>query len=454
MAAARVPSRLGFVSTRGAGPVGLAEALYAGLAPDGGLFLPASAVRLGRNLGAATFQDTSAGVADALLEELRPMAGEAARAAIDFPVPLVELAPDTYVLELFHGPSCAFKDVGARFMAQLMHRVPPPGDRGGTPRRHHAGAGSAGHTVLVATSGDTGGAVASAFAGRKGCRVVALFPNKGISEGQRRQMTTLAGNVTAVAVRGTFDDCQRLAKEAFADSDLSARHRLTSANSINIGRLLPQIFYYVHASCLFERPPRFVVPSGNLGNLCAGLLALAAGAPMAGLVAACNANDAFRRYLAGEKSSKEARSRPTPSSAMDVAWPSNLERIRSMYPDLAELRRYATAVSVSDEDTIDCMARSARRGYLLDPHGAVGVRAHELTPAPEKTPTVILATAHPAKFPETVWRATGQRPLAPPSLERALAGEERWIETEAELDALASVLACGSSLRGGRWRRS
>ena len=279
------------------------------------------------------------------------------------------------MLELFHGPSHAFKDVGARFMARAMAELA-------------AAEGPA--TVLVATSGDTGGAVAAAFHGVEPYRVVVMFPENGISERQRRQMTTLGGNVQAVAVRGTFDDCQRMAKEAFADAELRERCGLTSANSINIGRLLPQAFYYVHAAALLgwdAHPATFVVPSGNLGNLCAGLLAHRAGMPASGFVAALNPNRAFADYL------ESGRSGPTTSvrsfsNAMDVGDPSNLERIRWLYEDdAAALRADVRAVSVSDEDTLSCIREVHRRtGYLLDPHTAVAWRAMERASGPETGP--------------------------------------------------------------------
>lgn len=326
----------GFTTTRGAAPVDLAEAIFRGLAPDGGLYVPSVVPDL---VATASVPDlSSAGEAD-----LRPIARWAApllfpsqppnmldrvvERAFPFSVPVVEVEPGRFVLELFHGPTHAFKDVGARFMAALMGEL----DEAPHPPR----------TVLVATSGDTGGAVADAFHGMPGYRVVVLFPRVGVSERQRRQMTTLGDNVHALSVEGTFDDCQRMVKGAFADADLASRYRLTSANSINIARLLPQLFYYLHAAHRMTAWPQrsmsgetagptFVVPSGNLGNLCAGLLARAAGMPARGFVAATNANRAFADFLAG--SPFEPRpSVVTSSSAMDVGDPSNLERIRWLH---------------------------------------------------------------------------------------------------------------------------
>jgi len=416
-----------FISTRGSGPVSLSDALFAGLAPDGGLYVPTELppfppmpqhvdglADVGRWVAPALFAETDPALID------RVVTG-----AFDFPLPLVEVEQDVHVLELFHGPTHAFKDVGARFMARLMAEL----DTGGATR-----------TVLVATSGDTGSAVAHAFHGLPGYRVIVLFPLNGVSARQRRQMTTLGGNVHALAVHGTFDDCQRMTKEAFNDPDLKAEHRLTSANSINVGRLLPQSFYYVYAAARLgwdHRPPRFVVPSGNLGNLSGGLLAQRCGMPNRGFVAALNVNRGFADFLA--EGTFEARSSiPTYSSAMDVGDPSNLERIRWLYPDdLSGLRRDVTGVSVSDDDTKECIRRVYERtGYVLDPHTAVGWLAHEARPAPAGTPSVVLATAHPAKFPEVVEEAIGRTVPLPPGIAAVMDAEEQMEEISADLASL------------------
>jgi threonine synthase len=420
-----------FISTRGGEAVSLQEALFQGLAPDGGLYVP---TRIGRLTPpprpVRALADTARWIAPCLLGDTDPSIVErVVERALDFPAPLVELEPGLHVLELFHGPTHAFKDVGARFMASLMAELDPGGGR---------------RTVLVATSGDTGSAVAHAFHGLEGYRVVVLFPKAGVSERQRRQMTTLGGNVRALAVRGTFDDCQRLAKEAFRNDELRLRHRLTSANSINVGRLLPQSFYYAHAAALFgwsARPVRFVVPSGNLGNLCAGLLARRAGMPASGFVAALNANRAFADFLA--RGSFEPRpSVSTFSSAMDVGDPSNLERIRWLYrDDMEALRRDVRTISVSDEDTKACIGDVYRRtGYMLDPHSAVGVAAHERVAGEGGSPSVVLATAHPAKFPEVVEEAIGRTVPLPPGIAAVMERSEHVEEVAAKLDALARAL--------------
>lgn len=423
----------GFTTTRGGPTVPLEEALFRGLAPDGGLFVPAS-------LSPLTWPPPSSPGAE---DDVRPLSRWAVPAlfpstprsllsgvvdrSLDFPIPLREVERGVRVLELFHGPTHAFKDVGARFMAALMAALDP--DPSGA------------RTVLVATSGDTGGAVASAFHGMDRYRVVALFPRDGISERQRRQMTTLGGNVHAVAVRGTFDDCQRMVKTAFADRALADRHRLTSANSINVGRLLPQTLYYLHATHLLSSSPHFVVPAGNLGNLCAGLLAARAGMPAAGFTAATNENRGFVDYLAGE-AFEPRPSVATTSSAMDVGDPSNLERIRWLYGgDDQAVRRAVRGVSVSRPEVSRCIADlHERTGYVADPHTAVAYAAATGQNATTDAPVVVLATAHPAKFPETVEAAIGREVPLPPGLLETREREEKMRDIGATAPALVDVL--------------
>lgn len=426
-----------FISTRGGPSVPFREALLQGLAPDGGLYVPQSVPALGEPPAperAADFAGTARWAARALLGDAvdAGVSDQVVTAALDFPIPLVEVAPGVHVMELFHGPSLAFKDVGARFMARAMAALSDDA----TPR-----------TVLVATSGDTGGAVAAAFHGVTPYRVVALFPKDGISERQRRQMTTLGDNVVAVAVDGTFDDCQRLAKGAFADAELRLRCGLTSANSINIGRLIPQAFYYIHAARLLgwgAAPATFVVPSGNLGNLCAGLVARAAGMPVRGFVAATNRNRVFPDYL-DSGSFSAVPSVPTVSNAMDVGDPSNLERIRWLFgDDVAALRHVVRGTWVSDEDTRACIGRvAARSGYVLDPHAAVGWQAMERLRTDGDGPWVVLATAHPCKFPEVVEQATGVSIDVPEALASRLARPEHVVHVGAEAGALRELLLRG-----------
>jgi threonine synthase len=422
-----------FVSTRGGRTVSFAQALMRGLAPDGGLYVPAPLDPLGGGRPPAErgFTATAVWAAERMLGDALPpdVLERVVADALDFPVPLVEVEDDVHVLELFHGPSLAFKDVGARFMARAMAALPEAANAA---------------TILVATSGDTGGAVAAAFHRVEPFRVCVLFPRSGISERQRRQMTTLGDNVTAVSVDGTFDDCQRLAKDAFADEPLRVHCGLTSANSINVGRLFPQAFYYIHAAALLgwgERPATFVVPSGNLGNLCAGLLAHRAGMPARGFVAALNANRAFADYLEGG-TVRAQPSKSTLSNAMDVGDPSNLERIRWLYgEDVGALSRDVRATSTDDEHTRSCIADVyARTGYVMDPHTAVGWVGMDAATRAGTGPKVLLSTAHPAKFPEVVERATGLELALPETLATRMAGPERVVHLSAERSALRELL--------------
>jgi threonine synthase len=336
---------------------------------------------------------------------------EIVREAFDFPVPLVPLAPlapesdsRLFALELFHGPSLAFKDFGARFLAAVLARLPSRRPR----------------TVLTATSGDTGAAVAAAFWGRPGCRAAVLYPAGRISPLQERQVACLGGNVLALAVEGTFDDCQRLVKACFADPELSAELCLTSANSINVARLLAQILYYFEAAAQLRRlapgagPPVIAVPSGNFGNLCAGLYARELGLPAAGFVAATNANRTVPDYLDG------GRYQPRPgiatlSNAMDVGDPSNWERIVHLYGrDREALRRALRWGSQDDRATVEVLRRLWAKGYRADPHGAVACGVLESALRPGET-GIFLATAHPAKF-QAALAAYGLEPPLPPAL--------------------------------------
>jgi threonine synthase len=424
-----------FVSTAGAGPpVDLATAVFAGPAPDGGLYLPES-------LPAAdpeVFSDPSLSVAERSARLLAPFLGDLDAGtltqllaeALDFPLPLVELEDGIHVLELFHGPTLAFKDVGARTLARLIAALRGDDDRE--------------VTVLVATSGDTGGAVAHAFAGVAGTRVAVLYPSGRISPLQEKQIATLGGNVLALAVEGGFDDCQRLVRQVFGDRGLACEMRLTSANSINVGRLLPQMVYYAHAAARLA-PARvlFSVPSGNFGNLTAGLMAHRMGMPAAGFVAATNVNDVVPAYLETGVFTPRP-SVPTMSSAMDVGDPSNLARIRALYgDDPAAIRRDVTAASFDDDATAGAIHDvAARTGYLLDPHTAVGYLGlrRTLKERGGGGPGILLATAHPAKFLEQVEPILG-RPLAVPEpLARCMDRPIRSHQIAAQLGALAGLL--------------
>ena len=423
------------------------EALFLGQAPDGGLFVPAALSRMLDEDRAGLLDATFPGRAFVAARHF--LGGEVeddllravVHDALDFPVPLREIEPGVHMLELCHGPTHAFKDVGARFMARMMSALRD--DSG--PRV----------TILAATSGDTGGAVADAFFQVPGVSVVVLYPLGKVSPRQEAQFSTLGGNVTAVTVRGTFDDCQRLVRQAFADPSLNTALSLTSANSINIGRLLPQTFYYMHAWAELARPAPdaqlvFSVPSGNFGNLTAGLMARhALGMSRARFVAATNENSVVPEYLAGHGYNPRP-SIATISSAMDVGDPSNFRRILHLFggggadggasPDA--LHRTLSGSSWTDRETRDCIGDLwARRGIAIDPHTAVGLLGlrHELRQRPGAC-GVVLATAHPAKFAETVEPLIGETLPIPPGIARVMNRPRHSIPIAPELDALRELL--------------
>jgi len=336
--------------------------------------------------------------------------------AINFPVKLVSLSPGLHILELFHGPTLAFKDFGARFMARLMG--------------YFVRGESRPLTVLVATSGDTGSAVAHGFLGVPGIRVVILYPSKRISEAQEKQFTTLGENITALEVAGTFDDCQRLVKQAFSDVELNKTAFLTSANSINIGRLLPQMFYHVAAyrQLPVASVPLIVsVPSGNFGNLTAGIFAKRIGLPVSKFIASTNVNDVVPQYL------RSGRFCPRPatatySNAMDVGNPNNFPRLLDLCRGRLEyVQKEIWGRAATDQETLcEMKAVHERFGYLPDPHTAVGVfcwEAYKLEHA-EPAQGLVLATAHPAKFADVVMKAIGNAPQLPERLAAYLKREK------------------------------
>ncbi len=399
------------------------EAVLRGLAKDGGLYVPAEIPMLERGfferLPQLSFPELCVEVARLYLEgeiaddALRQLIAE----SMNFPVPLVSLSPQLHVLELFHGPTLAFKDFGARFMARVMG--------------HFVRESSRELTVLVATSGDTGSAVAHGFLGVPGIRVVVLYPSGRVSEAQERQFTTLGENITALEVAGAFDDCQRLAKQAFADAELNEKLFLTSANSINIARLIPQTFYYYAALAQLaqtELPVVVSVPSGNFGNLTAGLMAKRAGLPVSQFIAATNINDVVPEFLRSGTFHPRP-SQQTLSNAMDVGNPSNFARLVDLYEnDVGALRRDLWGCGFTDEETLRAMKSVHERfGYLADPHTAVGLLGFETFLKQHSAPCrgIVLATAHPAKFPDVVARATGVTPALPERLAACLARSKR-----------------------------
>ena len=425
------------VSTGGESPAAdVRTALIQGLAPDGGLYLPERMDPIDASILAGllgqSFSVVSRVVARHLLGSTIPPADldRIVDAALNFEVPLVALSDDLYVLELFHGPTLAFKDVGARFMAQLMGYLNSEDE--------------APLTILAATSGDTGSAVAQAFFGVPGIRTVILFPKDKVTPLQERQFSTLGGNVHVLEVEGTFDDCQRLVKSAFSDPTLRDAVRLSSANSINIGRLLPQIFYYFYAAAQLptETAPLFSVPSGNFGNLTAGLMAKRLGLASRGFVAVTNVNDVVPEYLRTGVV-RPRPSTPTISNAMDVGNPSNLARILALYDgDVDRLRKDLIGSVHDDEETRDCIRRVYRRtGYVLDPHSAVGYLGVEAgRQAFGEGPCVVLCTAHPVKFREAVEPAIGSSVPVPERLAACLEAERHVTPIPPEISTLRDVL--------------
>ena len=392
----------------------LRGAVLRGLAPDGGLYMPAE---IARHSPEELEEFRGLPFTEVCFRVVRPFATpdvpdevlwQIVSEAINFPVKLVSLSPGLHILELFHGPTLAFKDFGARFMARLMGYFV----RGETRALK----------VLVATSGDTGSAVAHGFLGVPGIRVVILYPSKRISEAQEKQFTTLGENITALEVAGTFDDCQRLVKQAFSDAELNNRAWLTSANSINIGRLLPQMFYHVAAyrQLPVASVPLIVsVPSGNFGNLTAGIFAKRIGLPVAKYVASTNANDVVPEYLrTGEFHPRAAQA--TFSNAMDVGNPNNFPRLLDLCRNRLEyVQKEIWGHGATDEETLAAMKMLHDKfGYIADPHTAVGMLGWEAYKSqhPEPSQGLVLATAHPAKFADIVMKAIGTAPPLPDRL--------------------------------------
>lgn len=388
-----------------------AEAMTRSLAPDGGLYVPETLpvfADVDRLLGRRWLERSIEILIRLLGDEVEPEAiAGVARDAFDFPVPVVQVEEDVWSLELFHGPSLAFKDFGARFLARML-------------RPQHEGP----LTILTATSGDTGAAVASAFWRVPNIRAVILYPEGRVSPLQERQFAALGENVLALAVEGSFDDCQTLAKACFADSELSADLGLTSANSINIARLLAQTLYYFEAVAALrlqglEDPPVISVPSGNFGNLCAGLYAQRMGLPVRIFVAATNTNTTVPDFL----ETGEYHPRPsiaTLSNAMDVGAPSNWERIHHLFDgNLQAIRQALRWGSLDDEATRAAIRDLDSRGHLVDPHGAVAYAVLRNALRSGET-GVFLATAHPAKFKEALEPVLGRDIPLPASLSRLL----------------------------------
>ncbi|NQT57480.1 MAG: threonine synthase [Bacteroidetes bacterium] len=419
-----------FISTRvkentPTASVHASAAILKGLAPDGGLYVPKTFPQLSQDIldGAMSYQDTAYHVLkpffenDPLENDLKSVCDQ----AFDFPVPLHWYNNSQAVLELFHGPTAAFKDFGARFLAGAMEKL--------------IAQDNSTLTILVATSGDTGGAVASAYYGKKDIKVKVLFPEGRVSDRQEKQLTCWGGNVEAYAVHGAFDDCQRMVKEAFMNQELSRQWNLTSANSINLGRLLPQAVYYVYTAIEYQKKtgvkPVFVIPSGNVGNSIGAHWAKAMGAPVERIVLAVNANKTIPDYLnSGRYEPRESIA--TLANAMDVGDPSNMERLRYLFPKIEDMRGHVTSFSVSDDQILSSIGDVWEDfHYVVCPHTAAGefVRRNFV---PEKH-SIVVATAHPAKFETIVEPVVGQQIPIP----EALAG---ILEKEGHAEVIAPIM--------------
>lgn len=404
------------VSTRNPGlRVSLKEAVMTGLPPDNGLYMPVEIPQLPASFfqeaHSWSFEKMSFEVARHLMAGALPeeVLESVVYGALGFDAPLVHPGTDQVsFLELFHGPTLAFKDFGARFMARLMG--------------HYVQDEKRELVILTATSGDTGGAVAAGFHQTPGIRVVVLYPEGKVSPLQEKQIAALGGNIHALRVSGSFDDCQALVKQAFLDEELRTQRWLTSANSINIARLIPQSFYYFRAWQQTDPDSRlaFVVPSGNFGNLTAGLFAARMGLPVSGFVAATNANDVVPVYLrTGEFQPRPSTA--TLSNAMDVGNPSNFARMAYIFQnDVQAMGEELSGYAYSDSQTLEAITGLWQTyGYLADPHTAVGyLAAREWASAHPGLRAAVLATAHPAKFIETVATAIGGDIALPPELSR------------------------------------
>ena len=424
-----------YYSTNGQAPsADLRKAVVKGLAEDRGLYMPERIKRLPDAFFESmdSFVEVAQVVADAFFGEdvpadvLRRIVAE----TLSFDCPVREVEPDIYALELFHGPTLAFKDVGARFMARLLQ---------------HFLAGDDEVHVLVATSGDTGSAVANGFLGVDGIRVHVLYPKGKVSPIQECQFTTLGKNITALEIDGTFDDCQALVKAAFMDEELNRSLRLTSANSINVARFLPQAFYYFWAYAQLKKLGKAdnvvcCVPSGNFGNICAALFGHRMGLPIKRFIAANNANSVFYEFLG----SGEYRPRPsvrTIANAMDVGDPSNFARVWDLYGhDVDAIRKDISGATYTDDlisATIkDCFART---GYLLDPHGACGYRALKEGLRPGEV-GFFCETAHPAKFKDTVEGIIGAPVNIPSRLAAFMNGTKQSVSLPKDFSAFKAYL--------------
>lgn len=425
-----------YSTNRKADAVSFKEATIRGQAPDKGLYFPEkiNPVDLSLIAGIENFSNE-----EIAYRVIRPYVGDQipedelfriVSETVNFPFPLVKVNENFFSLELFHGPTLAFKDVGARFMSRCLGYFVESGQP---------------VTVLVATSGDTGGAVANGFFDVDGVNVVILYPSGKVSPVQEKQLTTLGKNIHALEVQGTFDDCQAMVKQAFADEELSRKLFLTSANSINVARWLPQQFCYFFAYKQWadkSNPPVISVPSGNFGNICAGILAMQSGLPVKHFIAACNVNDIVSNYLQTQQlTPKQAVA--TLSNAMDVGNPSNFVRILEIFRhNFAEIKNKLSSCTITDEETMSVIKNVYEHyHYLLDPHGAVGYLAllRFLNTQPGEK-GIFLETAHPVKFPQAVEKITGRNIDIPASLNTMMQTPKKSILIQPDFDDLKQYL--------------
>lgn len=427
-----------YYSTNSQSPkVDFKQATIKGQAPDKGLYFPEQIPMLPKEFienitnysdEEIAYQVIKPYIGDAIPDaELRRIVGE----TINFDIPLVKVTDAIFSLELYHGPTLAFKDIGARFMSRCLGYFVKDLNKK--------------VTVLVATSGDTGGAVANGFYDVDGVEVVILYPSGKVSSVQEKQLTTLGKNIHALEVSGTFDDCQQMVKQVFIDEALNEKLFLTSANSINVARWLPQQFYYFFAYKQWAQknnPPVIAVPSGNFGNICAGILAHVSGLPVKHFIAACNANDVVPAFMETEKYEPK-KAVATISNAMDVGNPSNFIRILEIFHhQFTSLQNVLSSCSITDAATKDTIQKVYQEeGYLLDPHGAVGFLAlHQYLQNHPAEKGIVLETAHPVKFYDVVEPVIGQAVTKPASVQKQLLLEKKSIKITASVDLLKAFL--------------
>lgn len=432
-----------YISTaKKADPVSFAEAALQGLAPDGGLYLPENWPQLTddfwHQIGEQSLQDIGFELSRLFVDSLGDdQLQDIIQNALNFDAPLVQLSDDVYILELFHGPTLAFKDFGARFMSRTFSALREESEQD--------------LVILAATSGDTGSAVAQGFLGVEGIKVCLLYPSGKVSRIQEQQLTTAGKNVVALEVNGTFDDCQSMVKQAFSDSGLNKQLFLSSANSINIARLIPQTFYYAYAiaQCNNKEDPVFSVPSGNFGNLTAGLMAKKLGMPAAGFIAATNRNDVVPKYLETGEFHPHTSVR-TISNAMDVGKPSNFARILHLYDhDHNQIRQQIWGRSFSDQETRQAIEQVYRKyDYLMDPHTAIGFLAVQqfgrsasgYFGEDSSAPKIILSTAHPAKFRDIIEPVIDEKVFIPERLQACFDKEKQSVSISNDYQVLKQWL--------------